>query len=98
MNRLTGDKRSYNYAVGLSSKDQPNWQDMMFLAKLIPRILHNVNRVCYIFGDAVKYPVQDITHTLLTQNVISQIRQADSIVNRVCITTMRIICCVIFYI
>lgn len=56
---------------------------MMFLAKLIPRILHNVNRVCYIFGDAVKYPVQDITHTLLTQNVIAQIRQADSIVNRV---------------
>lgn len=80
---VQGDKRSYNYAVGLSSKDQPNWQDMMFLAKLIPRILHNVNRVCYIFGDAVKYPVQDITHTLLTQNVISQIRQADSIVNRI---------------
>lgn len=80
---VQGDKRSYNYAVGLSSNEQPNWQDMMFLAKLIPRILHNVNRVCYIFGDAVKYPVQDITHTLLTQNVIAQIRQADSIVNRI---------------
>lgn len=80
---VQGDKRSYNYAVGLSSKDQPNWQDMMFLSKLIPRILHNVNRVCYIFGDAVKYPVQDITHTLLTQNVISQIRQADAIANRI---------------
>ncbi|XP_055543883.1 GMP synthase [glutamine-hydrolyzing] isoform X2 [Wyeomyia smithii] len=80
---VQGDKRSYNYAVGLSSKDQPNWQDMMFLAKLIPRILHNVNRVCYIFGDAVKYPVQDITHTLLTQNVVALIRQADSIANRI---------------
>ncbi|XP_058446257.1 GMP synthase [glutamine-hydrolyzing] isoform X1 [Malaya genurostris] len=80
---VQGDKRSYNYAVGLSSKDQPNWEDMMFLARLIPRILHNVNRVCYIFGDAVKYPVQDITHTLLTQNVVAQIRQADSIANRI---------------
>ncbi|XP_053691351.1 GMP synthase [glutamine-hydrolyzing] isoform X2 [Sabethes cyaneus] len=80
---VQGDRRSYSYAVGLSSKDQPNWQDMMFLAKLIPRILHNVNRVCYIFGDAVKYPVQDITHTLLTQNVVAQIRQADSIANRI---------------
>ncbi|XP_055639823.1 GMP synthase [glutamine-hydrolyzing] isoform X2 [Toxorhynchites rutilus septentrionalis] len=80
---VQGDKRSYNYAVGLSSNSAPNWQDMMFLAKLIPRILHNVNRVCYIFGDAVKYPVQDITHTLLTQHVVSLIRQADSIVNRI---------------
>ncbi|XP_055596706.1 GMP synthase [glutamine-hydrolyzing] isoform X2 [Uranotaenia lowii] len=80
---VQGDKRSYNYAVGLSSNDQPNWQDMMFLAKLIPRILHNVNRVCYIFGEAVRYPVQDITHTLLTQNVVAQIRQADHIVNRI---------------
>lgn len=80
---VQGDKRSYNYAVGLSSQDQPNWQDMMFLAKLIPRILHNVNRVCYIFGEAVKYPVQDVTHTLLTKQTVALIRQADSIVNRI---------------
>ncbi|XP_041777515.1 GMP synthase [glutamine-hydrolyzing] isoform X2 [Anopheles merus] len=80
---VQGDKRSYSYAVGLSSKDVPNWQDMLFLAKLIPRILHNVNRVCYIFGDVVQYPVQDITHTLLTESVVCQLRQADSIVNKI---------------
>uniref|UniRef100_A0A2M3Z059 GMP synthase (glutamine-hydrolyzing) n=1 Tax=Anopheles braziliensis TaxID=58242 RepID=A0A2M3Z059_9DIPT len=80
---VQGDKRSYSYAVGLSSKDTPNWQDMLFLAKLIPRILHNVNRVCYVFGDVVQYPVQDITHTLLTESVICQLRQADCIVNKI---------------
>ncbi|XP_053692380.1 GMP synthase [glutamine-hydrolyzing]-like [Sabethes cyaneus] len=80
---VQGDKRTFSYAVGLSSNEQPNWPDIMFLAKLIPRILHNVNRVCYIFGDAVKHPVQDITPTLLTKNVVGQIRQADSITNRI---------------
>ncbi|ALC40112.1 bur [Drosophila busckii] len=53
---VQGDKRTYSYVVGLStSTAEPNWADMMFLAKLIPRILHNVNRVCYIFGEPVQY-------------------------------------------
>jgi GMP synthase (glutamine-hydrolysing) len=56
---------------------------MLFLAKLIPRILHNVNRVCYIFGGKVKYLINDVTHTHLRQNVLSQIRQADFIANEV---------------
>lgn len=78
-----GDKRSYSYVVGLSSDTEPNWQDMIFLAKLIPRILHNVNRVCYIFGGHVNYQVNDITHTLLSSYTLSQIRQADHLANEV---------------
>lgn len=69
--------------VGLSSEQMPNWADMIFLAKLIPRILHNVNRVCYIFGGPVAFPVTDVTHTYLSKYVLSQVRQADEIVNRV---------------
>jgi GMP synthase (glutamine-hydrolysing) len=79
---VQGDKRSYNYVVGLSSDESPNWNDMIFLAKLIPRILHNVNRVCFIFGGPVTFPVTDVTHTYLSQYVLSQLRQADDIVNR----------------
>lgn len=78
-----GDKRSYSYVVGLSSNDTPDWNDMMFLAKLIPRILQNVNRVCYIFGDEVKHQVTDVTHTYLSRFVLSQVRHADHIVNEV---------------
>lgn len=80
---FVGDKRTYNYVVGLSSETQPNWSDMIFLAKLIPRILHNVNRVCFIFGPPVVYQITDVTHTFISKYTIGQVRQADHIVNSV---------------
>ncbi|KAL9928286.1 GMP synthase burgundy isoform 1-T1 [Glossina fuscipes fuscipes] len=80
---VQGDKRTYSYVVGLSSSHEPNWDDMMFLAKLIPRILHNVNRVCYIFGEPVQYQITDITHTTLNNYIIKQLRQADAIANEI---------------
>lgn len=83
---VQGDKRSYSYVVGLSSSNpEPNWSDLLFLAKIIPRILHNVNRVCYIFGEPVQYLLTDITHTTLNTVVLAQLRQADAIANEVCV-------------
>ncbi|KZS13546.1 putative GMP synthase [Daphnia magna] len=50
---VKGDCRSYNYCVALSSDHtQPNWNDLATYARLIPRVCHNVDRVCYIFGKA----------------------------------------------
>lgn len=80
---FSGDKRTYSYVVALSSSNEPNWDDLLFLAKLIPRILHNVNRVCYVFGEPVQYQITDITHTTLNNYVIKQLRQADAIANEV---------------
>ncbi|CAG9799078.1 unnamed protein product [Chironomus riparius] len=80
---VQGDKRTYSYVVGLSSDTQPNWQDMIFLAKLIPRILHNINRVCFIFGSPVTNQITDVTHTFLSKYTIGQVRQADHIVNTI---------------
>ncbi|KAH8263470.1 hypothetical protein KR044_009316 [Drosophila immigrans] len=81
---VQGDKRTYSYVVGLSTTSQePNWSDLLFLAKIIPRILHNVNRVCYIFGEPVQYLVTDITHTTLNTVVLAQLRQADAIANEI---------------
>ena len=34
-------------------------------------------RVVYIFGESVKFPVEDITPTYLTDGVLSTLRQAD---------------------
>ncbi|CAG2179509.1 unnamed protein product [Oppiella nova] len=86
---VQGDCRTYSYVVGLSESeakrvdnDTKKFEDLSVLAKLIPRVCHNVNRVCYIFGDEVKYPVHDITHTCLTTGVLSQLRQADSIATK----------------
>jgi len=86
---VQGDKRSYSYVVGLSTSQEPNWQNLLFLAKIIPRILHNVNRVCYIFGDPVQYLVTDITLTTLGSAVLMQLRQADAIANDVGLYRVR---------
>lgn len=85
---VQGDCRSYSYVVGLSSNTDPkqlDWNKMMHLAKLIPRICHNINRVVYIFGEAVKFPVEDITPTYLTEGVLSTLRQADYLATKVLI-------------
>lgn len=84
---VQGDRRSYSYVVGLSCEETVSegveWEDMLFLAKLIPRVCHNVNRVCYIFGPQLHHPIQDITPTYLTSNVIATLRQADHLANQV---------------
>lgn len=81
----TGDSRSYSYVLGLSTEETPDWKDMLFLAKLIPRILHNINRVCYIFGGPVQFPINDITETKISKYSLGQLRQADHLANSVSI-------------
>lgn len=78
-----GDSRSYSYVLGLSTEETPDWKDMLFLAKLIPRILHNINRVCYIFGGPVQFTINDITETKISRYSLAQLRQADHLANSV---------------
>ncbi|CAH0564257.1 unnamed protein product [Brassicogethes aeneus] len=80
---VQGDCRSYSYVAGISSDQEPDWDDMMFLAALIPRICRNVNRVCYVFGGIVKEPLPDVTPTFLTGNVLGTLRQCDHVAMRV---------------
>ncbi|XP_063408520.1 GMP synthase [glutamine-hydrolyzing]-like isoform X1 [Mytilus trossulus] len=82
---VQGDCRTYSYVVGLSTDEKPPWTSLMYLAKLIPRICHNINRVVYIFGGSVKYPLEDITPTYLTSGVLSTLRQADYLCTKVLI-------------
>ncbi|KAB0793294.1 hypothetical protein PPYR_12914 [Photinus pyralis] len=76
---VQGDCRTYSYVVGISSEHDPDWNDLMFLSRLIPRICHNINRVCYIFGGLVKEIIPDLTPTHLTCQVLSTLRQADDL-------------------
>ena len=39
-----GDGRTYNYAVAISCDREPDWADLGFLAKIIPKVCHNINR------------------------------------------------------
>ncbi|XP_013140888.1 PREDICTED: GMP synthase [glutamine-hydrolyzing] [Papilio polytes] len=81
---VQGDARTYSYVVALSTERYPpDWQDMQYLARIIPRVCHNVNRVCYAFGGIIKEQVTDITPTFLTQHVVSTLRQADDLATQV---------------
>ncbi|KAJ8320645.1 hypothetical protein KUTeg_002232 [Tegillarca granosa] len=41
---VQGDCRTYSYVAGISSDHKPDWNNLITLAKIIPRICHNVNR------------------------------------------------------
>lgn len=82
---VQGDCRSYSQVACISGP--PDWENLIFLAKLIPRICHNVNRVVYLIGKPLKethFP-QETTVTTLSDFVLSQLRECDHIANTVLI-------------
>ncbi|TRY79500.1 hypothetical protein TCAL_17083 [Tigriopus californicus] len=79
---VQGDGRTYSYAVGLSSEKEPVWEDLLYFARIILRLCHNVNRICYVFGGPVEHPVTDITPTTLTNHVIGTLRLVDYLANQ----------------
>ncbi|XP_031552012.1 GMP synthase [glutamine-hydrolyzing]-like [Actinia tenebrosa] len=80
---VQGDGRTYSYVVALSSNDHPDWPSLMFMARIIPKVCHNINRICYAFGKRIKYQIQDITPTYLSLGVLSQLRQCDHVAHSV---------------
>ncbi|XP_013404318.1 GMP synthase [glutamine-hydrolyzing] [Lingula anatina] len=80
---VQGDCRTYSYPAAIFSDIEPNWENLFTLAKLIPRICHNINRVVYVFGGLLHYPIQDVTPTFLTEGVLATLRQADYLAHKV---------------
>lgn len=76
---VQGDGRSYSYLAGITGP--ANWNELIQLAREVPKTIHKVNRVVYIFGEPVHRPVTEITPTLLSRPTLDQLRQADQIVN-----------------
>lgn len=76
---VQGDGRSYSYLVGLSG--ERDWERLFSIAREVPKKLHEVNRLVYVFGERVAGSVSEITPTHLTPDVIGQLRLADNIVN-----------------
>ena len=69
--------------MALSSDKPPAWSDLFEYARLIPRVCHNVNRVCFAFGPAIREQVTDVTPTYLTMNVVATLREADHVTSKV---------------
>lgn len=83
---VQGDARTYSHVVCLSSSEEPKgleWLEVSKFAKLVPKICHNVNRVCYVFGEPIAFPVNDVTETHLTPHVLATLREADSLAHKV---------------
>eukprot|EP01062_Namystynia_karyoxenos_P008814 TRINITY_DN1310_c0_g1_i1.p1 TRINITY_DN1310_c0_g1~~TRINITY_DN1310_c0_g1_i1.p1 ORF type:complete len:711 (+),score=259.52 TRINITY_DN1310_c0_g1_i1:83-2134(+) len=83
---VQGDGRTYSYLCALSGGPaKTNWAQLFEFARLIPKVCHNINRVCYVFGGAVPGPYTTITKTLPGVEVLDQLRAADDVVNRLLI-------------
>lgn len=76
---VQGDGRSYSYLAGIAGPQ--NWDELMKLARAIPKTLHNVNRIAYFFGKPFEHFEPTITQTHLEKESLDQLRQADAIVN-----------------
>lgn len=85
----TDDPASYDKSLAAGSPPtidgvfNPDWETLFALAKFIPKIYHNVNRVVYVFGKRIRDPIVDITPTTLTKDAIFQLQEADDRVNQV---------------
>ena len=66
-------------ANSANSQPGPNWDHLFFLARIIPRCCHNINRVAYVFGGEVSHAVNDITVTYLDAPTVDLLRTADDI-------------------
>jgi len=81
---VQGDGRSYNYCCGLLMEDHVDWDELFMLARLIPRLRHNINRVVYVFGPHLKDPtIKSITPTTMTPDVIHLLQDVDDIATQI---------------
>ncbi len=81
---VQGDGRSYSYLAGIAGEDeQIDWEELFEIAKIIPREIHQVNRIVYVFGGKWQQPPQEITPTKINANILNGLRQADALVREV---------------
>jgi len=78
---VQGDGRTYSYPCVLSGPNPPDWPLLLEFARLIPKVCHNVNRVCYAFGGPARGPYTSITPTFPRREALDQLRAADAVVN-----------------
>lgn len=78
---VQGDHRTYGNLAALSG--ETDWQSLLELARTIPKVIRDINRVVYVFGEPVEGFVSSITPTKLSPDVIEEIRYVDHQVNQI---------------
>ncbi len=78
---VQGDGRTYSYLAAMSG--EPNWPELFEITRAIPKEIHQINRLVYVFGEKFEPPLDQITPTKINQESLVQLRQADAIVEEV---------------
>mmetsp|Transcript_41439 Transcript_41439/g.125469 ORF Transcript_41439/g.125469 Transcript_41439/m.125469 type:complete len:625 (-) Transcript_41439:53-1927(-) len=80
---VQGDDRTLSYLAALSGEE--DWPTLQRIARAIPKSVHGVNRIVYIFGDAAieETSVKDITPTRPSVEAFDQLRVADDAATKV---------------
>jgi GMP synthase (glutamine-hydrolysing) len=84
---VQGDGRTYSYVAALSCNTSYNalelhdWENIMQLARELPKHVHEINRVAYMFGPAVSKSIKSITPTFISEGTIDQLQHADKAVS-----------------
>ena len=75
---VQGDGRSYSYVVALHGKQ--DWKALFQLSREIPKTLHQINRIVFVFGEFDEDKIST-TKTLLDKESVDQLKNADFIAN-----------------
>ena len=79
---VQGDDRTLSYLAALSGEE--DWPTLQKIAREIPKSVHGVNRIVYVFGDALTETSQDkITVTYPSKDAFDQLRIADDAATKV---------------
>ncbi len=85
---VQGDGRTYSYVAALSCERDAlsfapvEWEEIINLARELPKYVHQINRVVWMFGAPVSVSVTSITPTLLTPDTVAQLQIPDAIVSQ----------------
>jgi len=72
---VQGDGRTYSYVAALTCNGEPDWEKLLLLSRVIPRVCHSVNRIVYMWGPMLTTDVPNITPTHLRPDVLDSLRQ-----------------------
>ena len=73
---VQGDDRTLSYLAALSGKE--DWNQLKQIAQSIPKSVHGVNRIVYVFGEPLQETsITQITPTYPTKEAFDQLRTAD---------------------
>ncbi len=81
---VQGDDRTYKYVAAISTDGESNWEQNMELAAEIPRVINDISRVIFMFGERISQKrslFDSLVATTITPSNVETLQEADDLVN-----------------